>query len=66
MLNTLSLSYESLGTDDDRGLDIGILLLMGFVLKLAYVGMLWRQVAASDEPRKIKSEDDAERRGARA
>ena len=54
VLNTLSLSYESLGTDDDRGLDIGILLLMGFVLKLAYVGMLWRQVAASDEPRKIK------------
>ena len=54
VLNTLSLSYESLGTDDDRGFDIGILLLMGFVLKLAYVGMLWRQVAASDEPRKIK------------
>ena len=54
VLNTLSLSYESLGTDDDRGLDIGILLLMGFVLKLAYIGMLWRQVAAADEPRKIK------------
>merc|ERR1712216_318151 len=43
VLHTLSLSYESLGTDDDRGLDVGILLLMGFVLKLAYVGMLWRQ-----------------------
>jgi hypothetical protein len=48
------LSYESLGTDDDRGFDIGILMLMGFVLKLAYVAMLWRAVAASDEPRKIK------------
>jgi ABC-type multidrug transport system ATPase subunit len=54
VLNTLSLSYESLGTDDDRGFDIGILMLMGFVLKLAYVAMLWRAVAASDEPRKIK------------
>ena len=55
VLHTLSLSYESLGTDDDRGLDVGILLLMGFVLKLAYVAMLWREVAASDEPRKIKT-----------
>ena len=51
MLDTLHFAYESLGSDDDRVMDVLILLGMALVLKVAFVLVLWRTVEQSDSPK---------------
>mmetsp|Transcript_56160 Transcript_56160/g.111487 ORF Transcript_56160/g.111487 Transcript_56160/m.111487 type:complete len:1121 (-) Transcript_56160:482-3844(-) len=51
VLATLHLTYESLNVDDERPLDVGILIGMAFVLKVAYSFLLWREVRSSAEPK---------------
>jgi len=51
VLKTLHMTYESLDSKDDRALDVGIMLGMVVVIKMAYVAMLWRKSTISDTPR---------------
>jgi len=52
VLETLQLTYESLDSKDDRGVDTLILVGMVVVLKIGFTGALWRTVTASDAPKK--------------
>ena len=51
VLETLHFAYESLGSGDDRVMDVLILLGMALVLKVAFVLVLWRTVEQSDSPK---------------
>ncbi|GMH57680.1 hypothetical protein TrLO_g2570 [Triparma laevis f. longispina] len=62
VLDTLHLSYESLSSNDERGFDALILIIMVLVLKLGYVFVLWSKVSATDSPQK----DEWVRRGSGA
>ena len=55
VLDTLHLTYESLDSDDQRGLDTLILLLMAGVLKIGFTAALWHTVTKSDSPKKTTS-----------
>ena len=51
MLDTLHFAYEPLDSADDRVVDVLIMLGMVFVLKLAFIFVLWRTVEQSDAPK---------------
>jgi hypothetical protein len=51
VLETLHFAYESLGSEDERLMDVMILLGMALVLKVAFVFVLWRKVEQSDSPK---------------
>ena len=50
VLATLHLTYESLNPEDERAIDVGVLVGMALILKLAFAFMLWREVRSSDAP----------------
>ena len=60
VLDTMTLSYESVGSKDERGFDIGILLLMVVVLKVAYIVVLYINFSATDEPQNVKKSKSRE------
>jgi len=53
VLATLHMTYESLGPDDERVMDVLILIGMAVVCKLSYMGALWVAVKTSDSPRMV-------------
>ena len=55
VLQTLHMTYESLDIDDDRALDVLVLLAMVAALKAGYVFVLWRHVSATDSPQALAS-----------
>jgi len=50
VLTTLHLTYESLGPEDERALDVLVLIGMAVFLKICYTILLWREVRSSDAP----------------
>jgi len=50
VLKTLHLTYESLNDADERGMDMGIMLCMVLVMKIAFAFMLQRTVQTFDSP----------------
>ena len=50
VLRTLHMSYESINAGDDRWLDVGVLLLIVFLMKVGYVVVLWAKVTATAAP----------------
>jgi len=55
VLTTLHLTYESLGPEDERALDVLILIGMAAFLKICYAILLWREVRSSDAPKEDAS-----------
>ena len=54
VLATLHKSYESLDADDERAMNVGIILGMMVAMKIGFNFALWVKVSASDSPREAK------------